>query len=173
MGFNEIGHGVEQRLEPARLAGLHEAEVPLGQAHAVGARDAADHGMAERAYRIADKPRVTGAGQLVDHHAREPDAGVVGGAAMHDGGRRLRLAAGVHHEQDRPAGGGGDVGGRAGAAGFRRNAVEQAHRSLAQHEIGPRRGAPGEARDKGGSIAHASRLRLGRPDATAWKAGSM
>ena len=64
---------------------------------------------------------------LVQDDAGDFHARIMRRDAAHDGGRRLPLPRNVMNQHDRPSRRGGDVGGGAGAAGRRRNAVEQPH----------------------------------------------
>ena len=99
--------------------------------------------------------------------------GVVGRAALDDRRRRLRLAGDVEDEQDRQAERGGDVGRGAAAAARRRDAVEQAHRGFAERKRAVRRRLRGERGEKLGRHRPGIEIDASRPDAAAWKAGSI
>ena len=85
-----------------------------------------------------------------------------------DGRRRLRLPGGIEHQQHRPAHHRGEIGAGAGAGiARRRDAVEQAHRSLGQHEVGIAAARRRAHRCVSRVIAQLSRLTEARPVAAA------
>ena len=98
------------------LAGLHQAEMPLRQRQRRVAHDRADHRQAERLDRVAGQPPVPFAADAVEHDAGDPHRRIVGGKALGDGRRRLRLAGDVEHQQHRQAVEPRQVGCRARAA---------------------------------------------------------
>ena len=122
-----------------------------------------------------DEPAMALAADAIDDDAGDAEPCVViCRAAPDDGRRRLRLPRDIEDEQHRHAQRGGDVGRGAAAAGLRRNAVEEAHRGFAQRELACSRRARGERGQKLGRHGPGlSRLTPSRPDAAAWKAGSI
>ena len=110
---------------------------------------------------------------LVEDDAGDADARIVGRAAQRHRGGGLGGPRDVEHQDDRPAVAGGDVGVGPAAAFARDDAVEEPHRALSDHEVGPVMAMPGDRVEQGSGIAKLSRLTLGAPVAAWWKAGSM
>ena len=163
-GLHRVGQASSRASSPpSRRPARGRGAAPAGSGSPRGA-GLPRTGMADARHAArATSARVAGAGDLVEDDAGERDARVVGGAAEHDGGGRLRLAADVDHEQDRPAGRGRDVGGRAGAPGFdaeRRRTGPSSPRRCTRSA--PTRRAAARLASRAGAIAQASRLRLGR-----------
>ena len=102
------------------LARLHQPEVALGQRHVRVAVHRADHRQPERRDRVAHQPLVPRARHLVQDHAGDPHARVVGREAAGDRRRGLRLAGDVEDQQHRHAEAPRQVGGGAAAARRRR-----------------------------------------------------
>ncbi len=147
--LDEVGQKIKPRRQVVGFAGLHEAEVPLGQGDRGTAGQGAQHRQAEGRDRVGHQPAVPLAADAVQHHARDPDSGVEVQAALDLRGRGLRLAADVVHQQDGPAQGRRHVG--AGTAPpFRSgHAVEEPHQSLADHEVACRAVVGREAYERG------------------------
>ena len=116
----------------------------FGQGDFFVARQRSNHRDPQRLDRLRDQPPMPLAADPVDHDAGDAEPPVVDGAALDDSGGRLRLARHVDDEEDRKSERRRDVGRGAAAAKRRRNAVEQAHRGLAQSERAPGRRLGGE-----------------------------
>ena len=171
--LDEVGQRLEPRLERLRLGGLDESEMAFGQGDCFVARQRADDREAQRLDRLRDEPAMPLAADPVDHDAGDAEPRVIDGAALDDRRGRLRLARHVDDEQDRKSERRRDVGRGAAAAGRRRNAVEQAHRGLAQRERPPAVASAASAPRSSGGIAQELRLTPSQPEAAAWKAGSI
>ncbi len=87
---------------------------------------------------VAGQFSVPLAAQPVQHHAGDPYGRIVGRKPLGHRRRRLRLAGHVEHQQHRQAVEPREIGGRAGAPGLRRDAVEQAHGAFDHDDFGVR-----------------------------------
>ena len=133
--LDEVRDRLEPGLERLRLAGLHEAEMALGQRDLVVSGQRAENRDPHRLDRVDDEPAMALAADAIDDDAGDAEPRVVRSAALDHRRRRLRLARDVEDEQDRHAERGGDVGRGAAAPALRRNAVEQPHRGFAEREL--------------------------------------
>ncbi len=134
--------------EPRQLRGLHQAEVALGQGQRLAARQRAEHGEAGGFNGIGGETAVAFAGDAVQHDAADAHARVQRGATGGHGRGGLRLPRDVEHQQHRQAEPGGEVGGGAGLARGSGHAVEEAHRALADQQVGAGRRAPRQRADE-------------------------
>ena len=159
MRGDEGGDAIQQCVEILDFLGLNEAEVALRQIDVGGSRQRAENGDPKRFDRLARQPLMTRAGDAIEDRAGDADARIIGRAALDDGRRRLRLAADVDAEQDRPAEHGGDVGRGAGSPGRGEDPVEKPHRALAEDEIA----WAAVRRLAGGGRERAQQLRRHRP----------
>ncbi len=148
MGFHPVGQGVQYFVQPLGLARLHQPEMAFRQDHARVARQRAENRQSDRLDRVAGQPAMAFRTDLVQHHARDFHARVMGGDAAQNRRRRLRLSRNIMDHHHRPASRGGDVGRGAGAAGRVRGAVEQSHRRFGDNDVGVAAGARGETRDQ-------------------------
>ena len=171
--LDEVGDRLEPGLERMRFARLHEAEMALGQRDLVVARQRAEDRNPHRLDRVDDEPAMALAADAIDDDAGDAEPRVVSRAALDHRRRRLRLPGNVEDEQDRHAERRRDVGRGAGAPALRRNAVEEAHRGFAERELALAAASAASAESNLGGMAQESRLTPSRPDAAAWKAGSM
>ena len=135
MGLHQIGHAVEDFGEALRLAGLHKAQMPLGQAHLPVARNGAEHRHARAGNGVGYEAPVPLAADLVENDACNADARIITQAALHDGAGGLRLAAHIQHQQHRPARGRRNIHRRAAASFGRGHAIEEPHQPLAEREV--------------------------------------
>ena len=131
MRFDEIGDRIEARFERLRLARLHQAQMALGQRDGVVARQSAHDRDAHCLDRLDDEPAMALAADAIDDHARDLEPLVIGGAALDDRRRRLRLTGDVDDQQDRHAERRRHIGRGAGAPSRARDPVEQPHRGFA------------------------------------------
>ena len=171
--LDEVRDRLEPGLERMRFARLHEAEMALGQRDLVVSGQRAEDRDPHRLDRVDDQPAMALAADAIDDDAGDAEPRVVRSAALDHRRRRLRLPGDVEDEQDRHAERGGDVGRGAAAPALRRNAVEQPHRGFAKRKLAFGRRLSGERGENLGGMAQESRLTPSRPDAAAWKAGSM
>lgn len=133
----EGGIGSDARVEIEMFGGLYQAEVAFGQLQVGATRQAAEDAEADRRHPDPREPFVARAGDAVEDDPGDPHRGIEAREAQGGGGGGLRLTRYVEHQHHRPAHPCGDVGARAiaGRAGAR-DAVEQPHRSLGEHQIG-------------------------------------
>jgi hypothetical protein len=122
---------------------------------------------------VLDEPPVALARDPIEHHARDPDAGIVGRAAERHRGRGLGVARHVEDEEHGPA----EQGATSAFAPVRPGSPRMPSKSPMDPSA-ITRSASLSARARiaarsGGGIAKLSRLKLGAPVAAAWKAGSM
>src|SRR3954452_8032254 len=117
------------------LTGLDKAEVPLGQADGVVARQRAHDRYAELADRIGHHLAMALAPDAVEHDAADTDVGIVRTEPPHHRGRGLRLRRYVQHKQHRESKSGGEVGRRTGAAARTGHAVEQPHDAFDDQQL--------------------------------------
>ena len=125
--FRQVGEPIEATRQVVMLAGLDKAEVPLGQADGVVARQRAHDRYAELRDRIGHQPAMALAPDAVEHDAADADCRIVRTEPPHHRGRGLRLRRYVEHEQHGESKSGGEVSRRAGAAARTGHAVEQPH----------------------------------------------
>ena len=139
----------------------------LGRGHAAVAAQRPDHGDAEVGERLAQQLLVVIRADAVEDHASDLDVGIEGAIAVHDRGRRARHRGGVHDQQHGRVQQLRDVRGR-GQLTTPRGAVEESHDAFDDREVGAaaRRGATSGAISSG-PLRKASRLRPGRPEASA------
>ena len=138
MMLGHVGEMFEPRGEVRVLAGLHQAEMALGQRQRSIARDRAEHGNVEGGDRLRHQPHMPLAADAVQHHPADPHVTLVGGEAAHHGRRRLRLPGDVDDQQHRQAEPRGEIGRRPGPERRRGDAVEQAHGALDDEKVGMR-----------------------------------
>ena len=138
--FGQVGEPIETARQVVMLGGLDKAEVPLGQADGVVARQRAHDRHAELRDRIGHQQAMAVAADAVEHDARDTDVGIVRTEAPHHRRRGLRLRRYVEHEQHRKSKSGGEIGGRAGAATRTRHAVEQPHDAFDDQQLAMSRG---------------------------------
>ena len=173
MRLDEIGDRLEARFERLRLARLHQAQMALGQRDCLVARQRAHDRNAHRLDRLNDEPAMALAADAIDDDAGDLQPLVIGRAALDDRRRRLRLAGNVDDQQDRHAERSRDIGRGAGAPGLAgtpsNSPIEASHSASA---LCPAACAASAAR-RLGAMAQESRLTPSRPDAAAWKAGSI
>ena len=173
MHLDEIGDRLEARVERLRLARLNEAQMALGQRDRVVARQRAQDWSADRLDGLRDQPAVALAADAIDNDAGHFEPLVISPAALDHRSRRLRLAANVDDEQDRHGERRRHIGRGAGAPACRRHAVEQSHRRFAQSKRASSRRLGGKRRQKLGRHGPGIEVDTSRPDAAAWKAGSI
>ena len=135
MLFRQVGEPIEATPQVVMLAGLDKAEVPLGQADGVVARQRAHDRYAELRDRIGHQQAMALAADAVEHDAADTDFGIVRTEAPHHRGRGLRLRRYVEHEQHRESKSGGEVGRRTGAATRTGHAVEQPHDAFDDQQL--------------------------------------
>ena len=118
MALGHVGEAIETRGEICMLAGLHQAEMALGQCQRLVARQRADDRHAQRGDGVGDQRAVAFAADTVEHDTGDAHGRVVGGKAAHHRCRRLRLAA-KRRAPGAPADAKArrEVGGRAAAPG--------------------------------------------------------
>ena len=160
--LHDVGEPVEKLVECGVLARLHQAEMALGQRQRRVAQDGADHRHADRGDGVGGQAPMPLAADAVEHDAGDADAGIVAGKALATAaavcdwpetsstsrtGRRSRRARSAAAPD---------------AAGLARNAVEQAHGALDDHQVGAAGRFGGERVEQGGGIAQLSRLKPGR-----------
>ncbi len=145
MLFGGLGEAIDEQCQIGMFAGLHQAEMALGQSECGLASQRAEDGNIERSDGVRDQRAMPFAADAVQDHAGDAHARVVRREAANQRGRRLRLPRHVDDEDDRQGKLRGEVGGGAAAAGRRRGAVEQAHDALDHQRVGAGGGVHGEA----------------------------
>ena len=136
MAFRQVGEAIETRGKICVLAGLHQAEMALGQCQGLVARQRADHRHVQRGDGVGHQHPVPFAADTVEHDTGDADRGVVTRKAAHHRCRRLCLRGDVEHQEHRQTKARGEVGGRARAAGQSRHAVEQPHDAFDHQDLG-------------------------------------
>ena len=141
---------LQEGLQVGMLGGLDQTEVALGQDQAVAAAQAAQDRDRQAGAGGAQQLGVAGPADPVEDQAGDgggsPGGRAVGEEALDQGGGRSAHAAGLDHQDHRPAGRGRQGGGRAQA--LRPGPVEEAHDPLAQNQLDLRRG-PRQGRGQG------------------------
>ena len=139
MALGHRGEAIDQGFEIGVLAGLHEAEMALGQCERRLVRHGADDGNNERADRFGDDCAVPFAADTIQDDAGDAHGRIVRGKTSHDSRGRLHLARNIEHQHDRQAEMRGEIGGGAapaGRTGRRGRSIEQAHDAFDHQDIG-------------------------------------
>ena len=140
MALRQCGQPIEPAGEVAVLAGLHQAEMPLGQRERRVARDRAENRncswarsaaiaslTSARCRSLPTRLRMTPAMRTAGSWAAKPRSTAA---------RRLRLPGHVEHQQHRQAEACRQIGGGAAAARRSGDAVEQPHDAFDHDELG-------------------------------------
>ena len=136
-------------------------------------RTAPSTGTPGRAERLAQDRLVPVAADPVEHHAAEPDGGVEGGEPVHQRGDAAGLRGGVHHQQTGARSSRGDVRGR-GEPGSTAGWLAPSNRPITPSTTAtsaPRAPCRNSGAIRSSPTSHGSRLRPGRPAASAVVAG--
>jgi hypothetical protein len=137
MRGDEVSHLGKNLCKARLLLGLHQAEVTLGQRDRCPSRQGTEHADSSGFHARARQRFVPRARDAVEHDAGERDILAQRGKAKRCRRRRLRLSGHIKHQHHGPAGEGGDVGAGAGSClADCSDAIEQAHRTFGQHQIG-------------------------------------
>ncbi len=91
------------------------------------ARDRAEHRNADRRDRVGYQSTMALAADAIEHHARDAHRGIMRRKPAHHGGRRLRLAGDIDHQQHRQAEARREISRRAATARRTVDAIEQPH----------------------------------------------
>ncbi len=170
----EVAQCCESFVEFRRFLRLDETQMPLGQGEMLGLRQAAQDRNAGARQGLRDQPAMPLAAHPVEDHADDLDPRVECRAAGDLRGGALRLAADVMHQHHRPA----ELRPR-----YRRSipvrpadAGTPSNKPIRPSQITSSAPSPDRAArlsTRSGVMAQPSRLKLGRPVARVWKAGSM
>ena len=123
--------------------------------------------------RVDDEPAMALAADAIDDDAGDVEPRIIGRAALDDRRRRLRLPRDIENQQDRHAERRYDIGRGAAAAACRGHAVEQPHRGFAERKRVLARRLLSERGQELRRHRPGIEIDAFRPDAAAWKAGSM
>ena len=88
---HDLAQGIEIILEPGQLAGLHKAQMPVGNDQAAAPENGAKDRQADALDRRADEALMAQACDAIEDYACKPDVVTVGPAAERDRRRRFRL----------------------------------------------------------------------------------
>ena len=137
---DKIGKPVQRRVQPCRLSGLHQPQMPFGQADAGVFGQRAEHFDARAFHPIAHQRFMPGAGNPVQNHPRHPAIDPVPAETHRNRRRRLCLPADIQHQHHRPAHPCCDISRRPNATGpGHRHPVKQPHRPFGNRQPVARR----------------------------------
>ncbi len=168
---HDFRRAIEESLEIAVLARLHQAEMPLRKREPGVARHAAeDRELRQRRPRRRGEDRaVSRAADAVEDHAGENDVLPVPREALEQRRDGCALARRIHHQHHRPAEPRRELGGRSGLAGA--DAVEESHGAFAEHQRAGALQRCARFASSAGRIAQAVEIEAGRAGGRRMKGG--